>query len=140
MVAMAWWNPISTSELPAPAESEPEEKQQLKKVFKRAERATRKHKLYLQKNFRISELANRLGESSRIVSRAINLYAKGNFNSFVNEFRVRHAERLIETGKLDKYTMDAIADEAGFSNKVSFNKAFRSIIGMSPSEFRDKHS
>jgi AraC-like DNA-binding protein len=34
-------------------------------------------------------------------------------------------------------TIDAIAEECGFSNKVSFYKAFKRMHRMSPKEFKE---
>ena len=81
-------------------------------------------------------LARELSVNERLVSRAINRFSNGNFNKFINSFRIAHSKELLTGGKFDHYTIEAIADECGFSNKVSFYNSFKSETGMSPKKFR----
>lgn len=95
-----------------------------------------KEKYYLNKSVKLTDLANELTYNERIVSRAINRFSNGNFNKFINSFRIEHSKELLTGGKFDHYTIEAIAEECGFSNKVSFYNAFKSETGMSPTQFR----
>ena len=95
--------------------------------------------LFLSQNIKISNLARALSVTEKSVSRAVNEHAGENFNAFINRYRVNHAAKLIISDTYSHYTIDAIAEEAGFANKVSFYKAFRRIEGISPSEYRKKH-
>ncbi|MCP4458507.1 MAG: helix-turn-helix transcriptional regulator [Cytophagales bacterium] len=108
----------------------------LEQIFNRASSALVQEKLYLKKNIRIADLAIHLAQNEKLVSRAINRHTKVNFNTYVNNFRVEHSKELITSGKFDHYTIEAISDESGFSNKVSFYQAFKTNVGISPSEFR----
>ncbi len=58
------------------------------------------------------------------------------FTRFVNEFRIAHACRLLAH---DHYTIAAVSFECGFNNLSNFNKQFREITGVSPSEYRKNH-
>lgn len=93
-------------------------------------------KIFLSKNIKVADLASHLNQNEKVVSRAINKYSNGNFNTFINSFRVQHSKDLLQSGKLDHYTIEAIAEECGFANKVSFYNAFKSDTGMSPKQFR----
>ena len=93
-------------------------------------------KIYLNKNIKVSDLAAELNQNEKMISRAINKYSNGNFNMFVNSFRVAHSKEILVSGKFDHYTIEAIAEESGFANKVSFYNAFKSDTGMSPKQFR----
>lgn len=93
-------------------------------------------RLYLRQDLTISKVAKELHTPAYIISRAINKHYKKNFNHFVNDFRVKEAKRLLVTTDLK---ILAIAFEAGFSNKTSFNRVFKQHVGFSPSEYR-KHS
>ena len=90
----------------------------------------------LNKNLKLSDLAAEIGHNERMVSKAINKFGSGNFNKFINTFRVDHSKNLLIGGEYDHYTIEAIAEESGFSNKVSFYNSFKSHVGMSPSEFK----
>ena len=91
---------------------------------------------FLNKNLKLSDLASELNYNERLVSKSINKFGCGNFNKFINSFRIEHSKELLTGGNFDHYTIEAIADESGFSNKVSFYNAFKSETGMSPTKFR----
>jgi len=60
-------------------------------------------------------------------------YTQKTFTQFVNEFRVRQAIRLI--GKGNK-SITEIAGEVGFNNFSHFNKQFKRVTGVSPSQYK----
>jgi len=92
--------------------------------------------VFLNKNIKVADLASRLNQKEKTISRAINKHSNGNFNTFINSFRVQYSKEILESGRLDHYTIEAIAEECGFANKVSFYNAFKSDTGMSPKQFR----
>lgn len=113
-----------------------EEVEKLEKVYLETFDLLKKKQYFLNKSIKLSILAEELGYSDRILSKAINTHYLGNFNSFINFFRVEYSKSLLEGGQFDHYTIEAIADESGFSNKVSFYNSFKKETGMSPTEFR----
>jgi AraC-like DNA-binding protein len=53
---------------------------------------------------------------------------------FINEIRIGHACKLLQSE-------DSIADvcyASGFNNPTNFNKFFKAIKGMKPSEYRNR--
>lgn len=108
---------------------------QLQEVFQKVEKSMVDDKIFLRKNLKISELAEEVHQNEKMVSRAINHFSSGNFNSMINNFRVEKAEEMISSGEFEHYTIEAIADESGFANKVSFYHAFKGRFGMSPKEY-----
>lgn len=66
---------------------------------------------------------------SRIFSRQLNC----RFRSYINDLRVNLAEELLaETNK----SVGDICHEVGFSDHSYFNKVFKQMCGLTPSEFR----
>ena len=114
-------------------EIDPEE---LNRIYSKAIDLILGEKYFLNKNLKLSDLAHELSYNERLLSRAINKHSSGNFNKFINSFRIAHSKELLIGGNFDHYTIEAIADECGFSNKVSFYNAFKSETGMSPTQFR----
>lgn len=108
----------------------------LREAFNKIVDLVNTEKYFLNKNLKVSHLADELGENDRVISKAINKYGNGNFNKFINSFRVEYSKDILIGGKFDHYTIEAIAEESGFSNKVSFYNAFKSETGMSPTQFR----
>lgn len=93
-------------------------------------------KKYLDPNINLDRVARGVHLTERQVSTSINTIACRNFNSYINKLRVKEAQSLLLDSAYSYYTIDAIAEMAGFSNKVSFYKAFKKVTGHSPSDFR----
>ena len=110
--------------------------EQLKNIYNKTIDLLNDKKYFLNKNVKLSDLATEIGHNERLVSKAINKYGSGNFNKFINTFRVDYSKGLLIGGEFDHYTIEAIAEESGFSNKVSFYNSFKSHVGMSPTEFK----
>jgi AraC-like DNA-binding protein len=56
------------------------------------------------------------------------------FAQFVNEQRISYACKFLKHGN---QTIAHISDEAGFNNLSNFNRQFKSLIGKSPSQYRE---
>ena len=138
-IALIWYTkyrPLKSAEI-----DESNDEAELMSIFNKTIELVNTEKYYLNKSVKLSDLAKKLSYNERLVSRAINKYGSGNFNKFINSFRIEYSKELLTGGKFDHYTIEAIAEECGFSNKVSFYNAFKSETGMSPTQFRAiKHS
>jgi AraC-like DNA-binding protein len=83
----------------------------------------------------LADLAHRLRLAPAQLSRVINAGTGQNFNDFVNAYRVAEAARLLHDPAFRHYTLLAIALEAGFNSKSTFNRVFKKINGLTPSDF-----
>ena len=82
----------------------------------------------------LAELARRLGTNTRYLSRAFNEGLGLSFSELINRQRVEAAkQRLTADGEIL-----AIALDVGFASKASFNRAFRTFAGCTPSEYRSQ--
>lgn len=90
---------------------------------------------YLKPNFTISQLAQEIQVNSVLTSKAINRILKTSFSDLINEYRVRHFVRMVQEEQMKNLTHWAVAQQAGFGNKVSFYKAFKKIFGSTPKEY-----
>lgn len=133
-------SPMSPDE---PAES-PERKKYHKSGLT-AEVAGRIHKdltdlMLGERAFRISdltlnELAGRLNTPANHLSQVINEREGKNFYDYINTLRIEEFKRLASSPESRKYTLLGLAQECGFKSKSSFNRYFRKITGMAPSQF-----
>lgn len=93
---------------------------------------------YIGKNYMnkisLSDLADELYMSVSSLSRMFKKQTGTYFVDYVNQLRVRYAAKEIaySTENITKIAMDC-----GFSNLSMFNKVFRSIYKISPSEYRN---
>lgn len=92
--------------------------------------------MYLDPNLTLHRFARRVGLPMRDVSTAINECRNSNYNQWLNSFRIREAERILRAEPHRSMTDVMLA--SGFQNKSTFNAAFRSVNGGSPTEWRKK--
>ena len=93
-------------------------------------------KVYLNGNLSLAELGALIDEKPQRISQTLSVLLEDNFNSFVNKYRVEYAKSLFRNPEFDHYKIEAIGLESGFNNKVTFNRAFKDYVSMSPSEFK----
>ncbi|MEM9324096.1 MAG: helix-turn-helix domain-containing protein [Bacteroidota bacterium] len=108
----------------------------LRPIFDNVVHVLEHEQMYLNHSLKLSNISETLKVQEKLVSKAVNEHAKENFNAYINRFRVDYAANLIVSDTHSHFTIDAIAEESGFANKVSFYKAFKRVKGVSPSEFR----
>jgi AraC-like DNA-binding protein len=60
---------------------------------------------------------------------------KQSFSDYRNEWRVKHAKKLILEGRTGEMTLEAIGMLSGFPNRDSFRTAFQRIEGVTPAVF-----
>ncbi|MBU3002319.1 helix-turn-helix domain-containing protein [Paraglaciecola arctica] len=93
--------------------------------------------IYLKPNLKIADFAQALEEPEYKISKAIRVYFKSaNFNLFVNQYRVQHAQQLLLSEHAKHWTILVIALESGFSSLATFNRVFKAISGDMPNEYR----
>jgi AraC-like DNA-binding protein len=95
-------------------------------------------KPYLDVDLTILDVAESLNIPRHYLTQVINEKLNKNFYQFINEYRVEEVKSLLKDKDYKKYTMTAVAFEAGFNSKSSFNSAFKEITGMTPSEYKEK--
>ncbi|QIA06605.1 helix-turn-helix domain-containing protein [Draconibacterium halophilum] len=96
-------------------------------------------KIYQQNDLRISTVCKSLHTNRTYISKLINDEFEMNFNEFVNKYRVEKAKQLLFARTNNKYTMEYIAQQAGFGSVASFSRVFKDIEGTTPGKFREKH-
>jgi AraC-like DNA-binding protein len=84
----------------------------------------------------LTSLATQVEIGRNQLSELINSGTGGNFYDFVNKYRVEEVKQLMENPKFKDYTLLAIAFEAGFPSKSTFNSIFKKFTGLTPSEYR----
>lgn len=93
-------------------------------------------KPYLDSELTLTNLARNLSVSRNRLSHIINNYVGDNFYDFVNKYRVEEFKQLYSVKSNKKFTILALAYDAGFASKSSFNRVFKKITGQTPSEYQ----
>lgn len=97
------------------------------------------NKYYKDPDFNLSSFAEKLGVPKYRISQALNAFSEKSFSELINEFRVEEAKNRLLNEASSHLKLEAIGEEAGFRNKVSFYKNFKKLVGSSPGEFREEH-
>jgi len=95
-------------------------------------------KPYLDGDMTIHHLAQKTGIPRHYITEVLNEKYGRNFFTFVNEYRVREVISRINDPKYQHYTILAIAFDAGFNSKSTFNTIFKAYTGKTPSEYRNE--
>ncbi|MDR2906636.1 MAG: AraC family transcriptional regulator [Bacteroidales bacterium] len=80
----------------------------------------------------VEKLADLLHSNRAYVSQVVNGLIKKKFRAFVNDYRIREAQRLFSEQNASKYTIEAVAFKTGFKSSTTFNTAFKEVTGVSP--------
>jgi len=84
-------------------------------------------------DIRMQDIAAELGYDHRYLSSLLKKSLNTTFRAILNEYRISHAKHLLTAADSD---ISRISYECGYNSLCSFNRNFREITGMSPSEYR----
>lgn len=115
-------------------------KESLKKTMLLLEKSMTEDKLYRDPELTLSKLATHLNISSKLISAAINQQSGKSFNEYINHFRVEEFKKKLLQSENKKYTITALAFECGFNSQPTFQRAFKNIVGITPSKFAERHN
>jgi len=96
-------------------------------------------KVYRNEDISLQSLSDELSIPSYQLSWIINKKMNITFSGLVNSYRVKEVKkRLTSSQDVDKSILD-IAFDAGFNTKTSFNRVFKKLTGMTPSQYRQRY-
>lgn len=104
-------------------------------LFEKIEQIMTEKQAYKDVNFNISKLSTELEVNSTYISKAIRQHGFPNFNNYLNIHRINCVKDLLNENDLEKVTLMYIYTEAGFSNQSTFNRVFKQIEKITPSEY-----
>lgn len=105
-------------------------------LFERIERLMKEDRPWSDPLFDVGTLARRLDSYPNAVSRALGRAGNTNFYDYVNNHRIREAERLLTDPEESRFKIEAIGRQAGFRARSTFFKLFRQRTGLTPAEYR----
>ncbi|THV62444.1 helix-turn-helix domain-containing protein [Chryseobacterium candidae] len=104
-------------------------------LFEKIESVMREKQLYKDVNFNISKLSAEIEINSSYISKSIRAKGYPNFNNYLNMHRIECVKRLLKENDLEKVTLMYIYTDAGFSNQSTFNRVFKQMENITPSEY-----
>lgn len=92
---------------------------------------------YCNENFKgtitLEAVSSKFFISNHHLSRTFKKYTGFNFNEYINILRIREAQRLLRETSLN---VTAICEQVGYLNITHFNRRFKQISSMSPTEYK----
>lgn len=93
-------------------------------------------KPYLSPDLNLPQLAKEVDIPSHYLSQVINENIGLNFFDFINRQRVEDVKSKISDPRYNNFSILGIAFESGFNSKSAFNRVFKNITGLTPSEYK----
>lgn len=130
--------PVTAEPAPAIAPSQPViEEAADQKLIDALMRLMADERVYRQENITIGALAGRLKIPEYRLRRLINQrLGYRNFNVFLNNHRIEEAKAALADPAQAEVPVITIAMDAGFQSLGPFNRAFKAVTGVTPTEYR----
>ncbi|TSA38552.1 MAG: AraC family transcriptional regulator [Porphyromonadaceae bacterium] len=112
--------------------SDPEAKQLAEQLKKHIESS----KSYLNPDLTLSQLATETNMSSHLLSQVINEQVKLNFFDFINQYRVEEFKIRMVDPNYTHFSLLGIALECGFNSKSAYNRIFKKVTGLTPTQYK----
>lgn len=93
--------------------------------------------LFRNKDLRIADVAAALGTNTTYLSACLNGELNTTFPAFVIGYRVRYAQELMS--KAPTMRLSQVAEQSGFTNEKTFLRTFKTVCGVTPSEWKQEH-
>ncbi len=106
------------------------------KLYEILENKINDEKIFTQHDLTLGKLAAELNVSSKYLSMVIHKKYGETFPDFINKLRVKEAARMLLDTNYDNYSLEGIAEIAGFKSRSVFNSAFKKFTGVTPSFYK----
>ncbi|MCB1193196.1 MAG: AraC family transcriptional regulator [Leptospiraceae bacterium] len=107
-------------------------------IISKLQKLMDEEKVFLEEDVSLQDLAITLGITQHQLSQVLNERLNKNFYQFINEYRIREAQKmLLEDPDI---TVLSVAYSVGFNSKSSFNKAFSQYTGTTPLKYKKKNA
>lgn len=102
------------------------------------ENAMQQDKLYLNPTLNVDAVARHVQLPPKTISAVLNQHINKSFNEYINGYRINEfKERVLQPGT-DNLTIAGIAQDCGFNSQATFQRTFKQVTGLSPSEYRKR--
>lgn len=110
----------------------------LKELKTKVENYYLSEKPYLDSDFTIDDLSLALSISKHHLSQVFSRSFNESFYHYTNRCRVNEVIEMLNHPEYKNFSILRLGFEAGFNSKTAFNRAFKYITSMTPSQYREK--
>ena len=123
-------NDLSSEELEEPDDED-------RRLYVEMDKQVTRDRLFLKPGLGRDDLMRLIGVDKNRFGKMMSKYSDAsNTSVYINMKRVEYGAKLLL--EQPEYTIATIASECGMSNTVTFNRTFKEVYNMTPSEYRDK--
>jgi AraC-like DNA-binding protein len=123
-------NDLSSEELGEPDDED-------RRLYVEMDKQVTRDRLFLKPGLGREDLMRLIGVDKNRFGKMMSKYSDASNSSvYINMKRVEYGAKLLL--EHPEYTIAAIASECGMSNTVTFNRTFKEVYNMTPSEYREK--
>ena len=123
-------NDLSSEELGEPDDED-------RRLYVEMDKQVTRDRLFLKPGLGRDDLMRLIGVDKNRFGKMMSKYSDAsNTSVYINMKRVEHGAKLLL--EHPEYTIATIASECGMSNTVTFNRTFKEVYNMTPSEYREK--
>ena len=105
------------------------------RIHKQLQHFMIKDKLFKEPELNLGQLAETLNVHSNVLSQVINSFEDKTFYDYINDLRIGEFKTLAANPVNRQYTLLSLAYECGFNSKTAFNRNFKKVTGLSPTEY-----
>ena len=108
-----------------------------RRLYVEMDKQVTRDRLFLKPGLGREDLMRLIGVDKNRFGKMMSKYSDASNSSvYINMKRVEYGAKLLL--EHPEYTIAAIASECGMSNTVTFNRTFKEVYNMTPSEYREK--
>jgi YesN/AraC family two-component response regulator len=90
---------------------------------------------YLNLEANLDDFALKLNHSKLEVLAFLKINTNDSFIKLLNRNRIKYFKELLKSNMQESFTIEALSEMAGFSNRQSMYNAFKKLEGCSPSDY-----
>ncbi|MCE7060310.1 AraC family transcriptional regulator [Dyadobacter sp. CY343] len=98
----------------------------------------REQSVYTNADLKLGDLSKEIQISAHQLSQLLNDELGKNFTTYVNEFRIEEACRILSSDY--RFTLETVGYEVGFNSKSTFFVAFKKFKGVTPAVFQQQQT
>ncbi len=104
-------------------------------LFSNIKRIIEDERHFTNPDLSLSGLSSLINSNSMYISTAIKLNGYDSYSHYLNFCRIQNVKKMLKEEDLNKVNLMYIYTASGFSNQVTFNRTFKKIEGITPSEY-----
>ncbi len=102
------------------------------------EKAMLEDQVYINPTLSLERLSKAIHITEKNISNIINRHYGVNFYEFINSYRIKEAQKILQQPEFSNKSITEIFYDAGFNSKSVYNTLFKKEFGETPSQYRKR--